>query len=333
MNEFTVIREYGPEPTPLSDDVLANARADLLTEIHAGTLTTAPTTTRRPARFRRRTAIVAAAAVAVALATGVIVTGGTSPPTPPTYKAPVLVEFHMPAPPPELNPVPNGVTAPGFTAEPGWLAAVYRDADAEPGEEMSAIYVRASSNRPSSDGAQTTYAGNPAVLEKVDQKEPAFHEVALIWERSPGQWITLTGVGHFADEHTVRSLADTLVDTDKRLSLDIRVAPTGWELYAFKGAAPDGAGAVTSLRDPDNPERTIHVSTMLGLVPNYGQAVDGGPQDTIPVSVNGRQGDLVRIPGKQWMLQAPLPDGRAFQLQVPADFTQQQVIALAEGVS
>lgn len=198
---------------------------------------------------------------------------------------------------------------------------------------MSAIYVIASSNRPSSDGVQTTYAGKPAVLEKVDQKEPTFHQVALIWERSPGQWIKLTGIGHFADEHTVRSLAGTLVDTDKRLSLDIRVAPTGWELHAFKGTAPGGAGAVTSLRDPNNPDRTIHVSTMPGLVPNYGQAVEGGPRDTIGVSVSGRPGELVQIPGKRWMLQAPLPDGRAFQLQVPADFTQQQVIELAEGVS
>lgn len=329
MNEFTVIREHGPEPTPLSADVLAKARADLLTEIHA----TSPSTTTRPVRFPRRTAIIAAAAVAAAVVTGIIATGGTNTPTPPTYKAPVLVKFHMPALPPELNPVPNGVTEPGFTAEPGWIAAVYSNADNKPGEEMSAIYVIARPNRPSSDGVQTTYAGKPAVLEKVDQKEPAFRQVALIWERSPGQWIKLTGVGHFADEHTVRSLADTLVDTDKQLSLDIRVAPAGWELYAFKGAAPDGAGAVTSLRDPNNPDRTIHVSTMPGLVPNYGQAVEGGPRNTISVSVSGRQGDLVQIPGKQWMLQAPLPDGRAFQLQVPADFTQQQVIELAEGVS
>lgn len=324
MNEFTMIREHGPAPTPLSADVLAKARADLLTEIHA-------TTPNRPARLRRRAAIITAAAAAVAVATGIIATGGTDTPSP-TYEAPVLVKFHMPALPPELSPVPEGVTAPGFTAEPGWLAAVY-SADNKPGEEMSAIYVIAFSNRPNSDGAQTTYAGKPAVLEKVDQKEPKFHQMALIWERSPGQWIKLTGIGRFADEHTVRSLAGTLVDTDKRLSLDISVAPAGWELHAFKDAAPDGAGAVTSLRDLNNPDRTIHVSTMLELVPNYGQVVEGGPRDTIRVSVNGRQGELVQIPGKRWMLQAPLPDGRAFQLQVPADFTQQQVIELAEGVS
>ncbi|MFC3890435.1 hypothetical protein ACFOWZ_03040 [Lentzea rhizosphaerae] len=314
MNEFTVIREHGPQPTPLSDEVLAKARADLLAEIHA---------TPRPVRLRRRTVVIAAAAAAV-------VAGIIAIPTPsPTYKAPVLVTFHMPVPPPELNPVPEGVTGPRFTAEPGWLAAVY--SDNKPGAEMSAIYVIAS-NRPS-DGVETTYDGKPAVLHEVDQEEPTFHEVALSWERSPGQWIKLTGIGRFADEQTVRSLAGTLVDTDKRLSLDINVAPAGWELYAFKDAGPDGAGAVTSLRDPANPDRTIHVSTTSGLVPNYGQAVEGGPVDTIPVSVRGRQGDLVQIPGKQWMLQAPLPDGRAFQLQVPAGFTQQQVVELAEGVS
>jgi hypothetical protein len=331
MNEFTMIREHGPEPTPLSDEVLAKARGDLLAEIHATTRTKAG----RPSRLRRRTAIIAAAAAAVAVVAGVIANEGTRTPMSPspTHEAPVLIKFHMPTLPPELNPVPSGVTQPGFTAEPGWLAAVYRDAENKPGEQMSTISVVASSNRPGSDGAQTTYAGKPAVLEKIDQKEPAYRAVTLIWERSPGQWIKLTGSGRFADEHTVRSLAGTLVDTDKRLSLDISVAPAGWELHAFKDAAQDGAGAVTSLRDPRNPDRIIHVSTMLGLVPNYGRAVEGGPRDAIPVSVNGRQGDLVQIPGKRWMLQAPLPDGRAFQLQVPADFTQRQVIELAEGVS
>jgi hypothetical protein len=72
---------------------------------------------------------------------------------------------------------------------------------------------------------------------------------------------------------------------------------------------------------------------MLGLVPNYGHAVEGGPRDSVPVTVDGRRGDLVLLPGDRWMLQAPLPDGRAFQLQVPADFTREQVIELAEGVS
>jgi hypothetical protein len=318
MNEFTVIREHGPQPTPLSDEVLAKARADLLAEIHAA---------RRPVRLRRRTVVVAAAAVAAAVAGGII----AIPTPPPTYQAPVLVTFHMPVPPPELNPVPDGVTGPRFTAEPGWLGAVYSDDN--PGPEMSAINVIASSNRPSRDGVPTSYDGKPAVLHEVDQKEPAFHEVALSWERSPGRWITLTGVGRFADEQTVRSLAGALVDTDRRLSLDIGVAPAGWELYAFKDAGPDGVGAVTSLRDPGAPDRTIHVSTTSGLVPNYGQAVEGGPVDTVPVSVRGRRGDLVQIPGKRWMLQALLPDGRAFQLQVPSGFTQQQVIELAEGVS
>lgn len=317
MNEFTVIREHGPQPTPLSGEVLAKARADLLAEIHAATA-------RRPVRLRRRTVVIAAAAAVVA---GIIAIPRPSP----THPAPVLVKFHMPVPPPELKPVPEGLTGPRFTAEPGWLAAVY--SDDEPGAEMSAVHVIASSNRQGSDGIPTTYDGKPAVLHEVDQEEPAFHEVALSWERSPGQWIKLTGIGHFADEQAVRALAGTLADTDKRLSLDIGVAPAGWELFAFKDAGPDGAGAVTSLRDPGKPDRTIHVSTTSGLVPNYGQAVEGGPAETIAVSVRGRQGDLVQIPGKRWMLQAPLPDGRAFQLQVPADFTQQQVIELAEGVS
>jgi hypothetical protein len=333
MNEFTMIREHGPEPTPLSDDVLAKARADLMAEIN--TTTNTETNTKRPVRLRRRAAIIAASVAAAAVVAGVIATTGTDTPSNPAHRPPVLVEFHMPALPPELGSVPDGMTGPSFTGEPGWLAAIYSDADRRPGKEMTSITVTTFANQPSSNGEEhrdTTYAGAPAVLKWVDQTEPVFHSVSLGWERS-GHWVEVTGIGDFADEQTVRGLADTLVDTDKPLSLDISVAPAGWELYAFKGAGPDGAGAVTSLRDPNSPDREIHVSTMLGLVPNYGQAVEGGPRDTVPVSVNGRQGDLVLIPGDRWMLQAPLPDGRAFQLQVPADFTQQQVVALADGVS
>lgn len=330
MNEFTLIREHGPAPTPLPDEVLAAARADLLTEIAA------TTPTRRPVRLPRRAAIIAVAAAAAAVVAGVVVSGGADSPAPPspTGEPPVLVEFHMPTLPPKLDPIPDGLAEPGYTAEPGWLAAVYQEAGWRPGESKSDVYVTARAHRPPREDAQdTTYDGKPALLGEVDQAEPRFRRVSLTWERTPGQWITLSGTGDFADERTVRALADTLVDTDERLSLDIGVAPAGWELYAFKGAAPDGDGAVTSLRDPRNPDRTIQVSTQLGLVPNYGQVVAGGPRETIPVSVNGRQGDLVLIPGDRWTLQAPLPDGRAFQLQVPADFTQQQVVELAESVS
>ncbi|TDV57846.1 hypothetical protein [Actinophytocola oryzae] len=331
MNEFTMIQEHGPAPTPLTDDVLARARADLLTEIHA-------TASTAPGRFRRRAVIIAATAAAAAAVAGVVATGGTDEPglPPATDRAPALVEFHMPALPPALDPIPDGVVAPTFTGEHGWIAAVYKDADERRGEELSDIYVTAFTSRPDSRDAanrEAVYDGKPAVVGKVDQQEPAYHDVSLTWERSPGQWVRITGMGDFADERTVRSLADTLVDTDERLSLDISVAPAGWELWGFKGAGPDGDGAVTSLRDPDNPDRAIDVSTMLGLVPDYGHAVEGGPRESVAVSVHGRPGDLVLVPGKRWMLQAPLPDGRAFQLQVPADFTRQQVVALAEGVS
>src|SRR5690348_16646490 len=102
MNEFTIIREHGPAPTPLSDDVLAKARADLLSEINA-----TPATTNRPVRLRRRAVIIGATVAAAAAVAGVIATTGTDSPAPPVAaKPPVLVEFHMPARPPELNPIP-----------------------------------------------------------------------------------------------------------------------------------------------------------------------------------------------------------------------------------
>jgi len=328
MNEFTVLREHGPEPTPLSDDVLAKARADLMSEIGA----TAGRPVRRPVRLRRRAAIVVAAAAAAAVVAGIVATSGTDtppiaadPPTPPT-----LVRFDMPTLPPVLDPIPDGMTEPGYTAEPGWLAAAYHKA----GQRQTSITVSVRQSRPDTDGGRdTTYAGKPAVVRTVDQAEPEYHSVSLTWEWSPGRWISLTGHDDLADEQTVRALADTLVDTDEPLSLDITVAPAGWELYAFKDAGPDGDGAVTSLHDPRNPDRTIHVNTMLEMWPDYGKYVEGGPLPVIPVTINDRPGELVHLPDDRWMLQAPLPDGRAFQLQVPAGFTQQQVVELAEGVN
>ncbi|MER5260822.1 hypothetical protein ABTZ99_01905 [Actinosynnema sp. NPDC002837] len=331
MNEFTALRDHGPEPTPLAEDVLARARADLLAEIRAGARPAAD----RPVGLRRRAVVVAAASAAVVVVVGIVAPGGGTPPPPPAgVEPPVLVGFDMPTLPPELNPIPVGVTGPGFTAEPGWLAAVYRGADQRPGAPGSSIYVKTHRTRPEGGdgGRDTTYAGKPAVVERVEQDVPEFHSVSLTWERSPDQWIKLTGTGDFADERAVRALADTLVDTDKRLSLSISVAPAGWELYAFKGPGPDGDGAVTSVRDPRAPDRVIHVSTTAGLVPNYGEVVEGGPVPVVPVSVDGRPGDLVHLADDRWMLQAPLPDGRAFQLQVPAGFTERQVVELAEGV-
>ncbi|PSL52710.1 hypothetical protein B0I31_112179 [Saccharothrix carnea] len=329
MNEVSALREHGPEPTPLSDDVLAKARADLLAEILARPAAV------EPVRLRRRTALIAAAAAVVVVA-GIVATDSTDTPTPPstTEEPPVLVRFDMPTLPPVLDPIPAGVTEPGFTAEPGWFAAVYGDADRRPGRAPTGITVMTHQGRPSADGGRdTTYSGKPAVVGRVDQEEPAYHSVSLTWERSPGRWITLTGRGDYADEQAVRSLADTLVDTEERLSLDISVAPAGWELFAFKDAGPDGDGAVTSLRDPRAPARVIHVSTMLSLVPNYGEVLEDGSRPVDPVSVNGRRGDLVHLADGRWMLQAPLPDGRAFQLQVPAGFTREQVVELAESVS
>ncbi len=134
MNEFTLLREHGAEPTPLTEDVLTKARADLLTE--------------------------------------------------------------MPALPSELNPIPEGVTERGFTAEPGWIAAVYGDADGPRSED----------------------------------KEPEHHSVSLTWERSPGRLGAVRRQGRRAARRRGRHLA---------------------------------AGSA-------HPNRTIPVSTMLGLVPDYG---------------------------------------------------------------
>jgi hypothetical protein len=57
-----------------------------------------------------------------------------------------------------------------------------------------------------------------------------------------------------------------------------------------------------------------------------------GAREVSPVRINGRDGQLVRA-DEMWFLQAPLPDGSAFNLQAPLVLTRDQVIAIGEQVT
>jgi hypothetical protein len=57
----------------------------------------------------------------------------------------------------------------------------------------------------------------------------------------------------------------------------------------------------------------------------------GATGDPVPVTVHDRPGSLLPTP-EGWFLQAELPDGTVFVVQAPGDFTEQQVVEVAEGV-
>ena len=86
------------------------------------------------------------------------------------------------------------------------------------------------------------------------------------------------------------------------------------------------------MRDPASPDRELTVSLRDGLVEDFAKATVVPVERSVPVTINGGRGELLALTDGTWMLQAPLPDGRAFLLQAAAGFTRQQVVEVAEGV-
>lgn len=331
LNEFTVIRDYGPPASPSSEAVLASARAELMAELSSHEPKPAP------ARRRVRLNLRVAAAVAAALVLGIVVAvgqsvGGTEVPSAGNSGPVRLVEFRTPALPPEFSPVPDGLHAGGLTGEPGWIGRFYSPPDVRSHDRIG---VLASSRGPNpqnidEEHRETTYDGKKAfvaVLDAVDGTDPSriHRTVRLSWESAPGTWTILSGSGRFASEEVVRALAGTLVATTDELELSIGVAPAGWELAAFKTG-------VTTLRDPASPDRGLTVSLRDGLAGDFAEGAMVPAARSTEVTVNGRRGELLALTDGTWMLQALLPDGRAFLLQVSAGFTRQQVVEVAEGV-
>lgn len=322
LNEFTVIRDYGPPASPPSAAVLASARADLMAELS-------------PKPRRTRFSLRIAAAVAAALVIGLVVAlgqgGGTTTEVP--QASPIrLVEFRAPALPPELNPVPDGLRAGGLTGEPGWIGRFYSPPDVGSHDQIGVLASSRGHNPQNidEDHRATTFDGKRAFvaeLEGIDGTDPSktLRTVRLSWESAPGTWTILSGSGRYASEEAVRALARTLVPTTDELELSIGVAPAGWELAAFKPG-------VTTLRDPASPDRELTVSLRDGLTENFAEGTEVPVERSTAVTINGRRGEVLALTDGTWLLQALLPDGRAFLLQAAAGFTQQQVVEVAEGV-
>lgn len=328
MNEFTVIRDYGPPASPPAEAVLASARAELMAELSP------PAAKPRRTRFNLRIAAAVAAAVVIGIVVAVGQVGGSGTEVPQAGNSgPVrLVEFRTPALPPELSPVPGGLHSGGLTGEPGWIGRFYSPPNPRDHDHVG---VLASSRGPNpqnidEDHRETTYDGKKAFvteLEAIDGAEPSriHRTVRLAWESTPGTWTILSGSGRYASEESVRALADTLVPTTDELDLSIDVAPAGWELAAFKEG-------VTTLRDPASPDRELTVSLQDGLIEDFAEGTMSTVDRSIPVTINGGRGELLELTDGSWMLQAPLPDGRAFLLQASSAFSEQQVVEVAEGV-
>jgi glycine/D-amino acid oxidase-like deaminating enzyme len=148
--------------------------------------------------------------------------------------------------------------------------------------------------------------------------------VVLSWQRRDNQWVTLTGNGRFATEAAVLALAAAVVDQPQQVPLQVRLAPAGWRLAAFKD------NRILTLHDPAT-KQSLSVNLVDQPTSNLMRQVMDARRVS-PVRVNGTASELVETT-YGWFLQVPLPGGSAFHLQAPTQLTREQVIAIAEQVS
>ncbi|MGW9195746.1 hypothetical protein [Micromonospora chersina] len=311
MNEIALLRAYGPEAPPPSPLVLEAARSRLVAELSA------PAHRRSVVPARRRTLLVAAAAVLLAGAgTHVLMR-----PEPSATRGRItLAAAAIPEFPLALRPRPADLAAPSFSYGPGQFLAVYLARDG-----LSDVYLSVHDRRPAPGlgvPRPVTVAGHPGVLYDVRLPDNP-HTVELVWERAPGQWVSLVGNGTRADPEAVLSLAAALVNQPQPVPLRVRLAPEGWKLAFFKD------GTILTLQG-DERDETLSVQVVDRLEPDLMHTVTGAQQQRW-VSVGGRDAHLIRTTDG-WFLQFQAPGGAVVNLQAPRRLDADQVVAIAEQV-
>jgi hypothetical protein len=356
MNDIALVREAAPEAPPLTTDVRNAARAALLAEIDGAR----PRSRRAPSRKVRWRIGVGVVAVAASWAAAVVIAAPDGPGTPADSVR--LVDFSVPTFPLSLDPEPVGLR-PAFDGDgDGASIASYDDAT---GENGFTIYVgedEPEGNGPD-DGAPgyeelgthdvslgdddaevLTYQRDWCVEEFDDPGQACRTEIRrfawLSWERQDDQWVSILGHGGYASAERLQTVAGSLVDRPQPATLDIGVAPDGWEIQGYK------MGRVLTLVNSEYEQQSlsVHIPLPEDVIPadRVRESIMGpiGPQ--LDVTVNGRPAQLVRVDVgyvvdghryEGWHLQAQFADGTTFVVQAPEAFTQQQVLELAESVT
>lgn len=325
MNEITLLQEHGPDSAPATVSVLNSARHRLLTEI-----ADASNEPRQRwaglhrqhgfqrARVLAMTVIAASALFVFSVVVGGVISAERSPDRTPT--AVTLVAFQMPVFPLALDPVPAGLQAPSFSLHDSRFLAVHQDTAGD-----SDVYLSVYDRQPELHGSirPVTVHGQPGELSE-DRPQNGPNYVSVIWEREPGQWVQVTGRGRFSTETAVLALADTVVERPQEVPLQVRLAPAGWEVFAFKD------DRILTLKD-ENSDATMNVHLAERPQPDLLHTVMGA-QEVSTVQVNGGEAHLVRA-DEIWFLQVPLPDGSVFNLQAPLFMTADQVVAVGGQVT
>ena len=353
MNDLQLLRDAGPEAAPLATAARSAARAALLAEIGGAAMRTAPRRTVRIGRTAALRTCLAAATAAAAWAGAVAVTGPeAADPAPGGMTLVAVGEITFPL---SLDPVPAGMT-PSFTGSAGDPEAIagYTSADGtgfslylSPTELLSADDPNMTdSGTVTVGGAQARWTSGvtPEVctVANVCLEDLPFAE--LIWERAPGQWIRLTGDGAHGDVAALVAVGESLVDRPQPINLQVGLAPAGWSVVDWH----ESSGAIGVASDED-PTRALTVQCMpeapAGATEMDNGTVEGRVAAVTPLdpptkaTVGGQPAQVVRAADyldadlRFWLVAWELPDGTLCSVQTPEDFTRDDVLAIAEGVT
>ncbi|MGX1614107.1 hypothetical protein ACWIF8_09450 [Micromonospora chalcea] len=311
MNEINLLRTHGPDAPEASTETLRLARDRLAGEFAAASVR------RTVPPLRRRTLLVAAGAVAAAGAgVGLAVRPLDRSAEPLTLVAATIPEFPL-----TLRSRPATLSPPRYSYAPGQFLAVYLSRGA-----ADDVYLFVWDSRPAriaKTSRPVAVAGRPAeIYEEPNPGGP--RRLDMSWERRPGQWVSLTGHGMFADDAALLRLAEHVVDEPQQVPLRVRLAPRGWRVAMFKD------DTILTLQG-DSPDETLTVQVVPRRDPDLLLNVMGAREER-RVTVGGREARLIRAEDF-WFLQAEVPGGAVVNLQAPLRLSVDQVVAIAEQIS
>ena len=312
----------------------------------------------RPRRGPRRRTVfrIAAAALAIAAAwtTSVLVApadpapqpggGGTGPAEGITLVAAQEITF-----PVSLDPPPAGLTprfsqwggVPPFEDEPLTYTAAYLPTGGDGSGDGFHLALYPDDPRATGVISEWPQEGSRIVTVPVHGTEAEVATDAehadLLWQRSDGWWLRVSGTGPYAEVDAAVAVAESVVDRPQPIDLQFGLAPAGWTLNSLEESRSIDLSSVV------DPQQRLKLSRYTPG-PAAGLTVDGlleGMTPTQPVETVTLQGRPARLalaqPGEDapvyWYAAGEFPDGSLFLLVAPDAMTRDQVLQIADQVT
>jgi hypothetical protein len=297
----------------------------------------------------------AAVTVAAAWAGAVAATGPVDPAaTPPAPDGLTLVATEEITFPLSLDPAPQGLE-PVFTGGPGWGSpgdiAGYQGADGtgfsiylQPEEPTWAFeqydnYETTDSGTTTVAGAEARYVvgsmGRMCTITNVCFDDLPF--AGLVWQRAPGQWVYIAGDKAYGDLASVVAVAESLVDRPQQVDLQVGLAPAGWSAVqwhnsndvVFANDVDPDQMLTAQVQAPGPGEDPVgqRIASVTAIEPVISTEVDGRPAQLV------RAHDYMDESIRFWLMAWQLPSGELVTLDAPEEFSEKDVLAIAEGVT